>query len=240
MKVNPSEAQGRSYDLCVVGAGPAGIIVALEYQALQPKSSILLIEYGIGNGVARNQLDDTINVVESLNHHLPYDCTNKGMGGSSASWGGRCVMYDEIDFMPRKILGGQCTWNTRLFQETKKYAGKTAEYFECGEPQFNVNDIPSFAGSRIAEGFQSGEVTDSVVERYSKPTRFGQRYRSEIELSPTIHLLTGWEVFSIEVSAPGAVSKIEIRDFARRRDRPRLARAMWCWPRERRRQRDCC
>ncbi len=215
MKVNLTEAQEHSYDLCIVGAGPAGIIVALEYQTLQPRSSVLLIEYGIGHGVSRNQLDDTVNVVESLNHHLPYECTNKGMGGSSASWGGRCVIYDEIDFMPREILGGQCTWNKGLFHETKRHAAKAAEYFECGEPRFNLDEIPSFAGSRIAEGFQSGAVTDSVVERYSKPTRFGQRYRSVIDLSPTIHLLTGWEAFSIEAPPLGTASKIEIRDFLR-------------------------
>ena len=68
--------------------------------------------------VPRNPLDDSIKIVETQNHHLPYECTNKGLGGSTATWGGRCVMYDEIDFMPRKILDGQCTWDIALFHES--------------------------------------------------------------------------------------------------------------------------
>ena len=101
-------------------------------------------------------------------------------------------MYDEIDFLPRKILAGQCTWNIALLQESRRHASQTAEYFECGEAKFNLNEIPAFAGSHIAERFQAGAVTDSTLERYSMPTRFGKRYRAQIDASPAIHLLAGW------------------------------------------------
>ena len=217
MKVSVEQVQHTTYDLCIVGTGPAGIIVALEYQKLQPKHSILLIEYGPDRTPPRNRLDDSINIVNPKNHHPPYECTNKGLGGSSASWGGRCVMYDEIDFKPRQILAGQCTWNTALFHECRAYAQPAAEYFECGEAIFDSNQIPAFAGSRIAEGFQPGEVTDSIIERYSLPTRFGEHYRAEINSSPTIHLLAGWEVFSLELSPDGALAEVAMRDFSRMR-----------------------
>jgi choline dehydrogenase-like flavoprotein len=219
MRVGVENAEQVTYDLCIVGTGPAGIILALEYQKLQPKHKILLIEYGTGGATPRNRLDDSINIVETKNHHLPYECTNKGFGGSSASWGGRCVMYDEIDFKQRKILDGQCTWDYAIFDESRRHANRAAEYFECGEARFNLNEIPAFAGSHIAEGFQNGAVTDSVIERYSLPTRFGERYRAEIESSPVIHLLAGWEVFSLGTpSADGTISEIGIRDFSRARN----------------------
>jgi choline dehydrogenase-like flavoprotein len=216
MRISVEKAELETYDLCIVGTGPAGIILALEYQKLQPKHRILLIEYGTAGAAPRNRLDDSIKIVETKNHHLPYECTNKGLGGSSASWGGRCVMYDEIDFLPRKILEGQCTWNITLFHECRRYANQAAEYFECGDARFNLNEIPDFAGSHMAEGFQSGEVTDSTIERWSMPTRFGERYRAEIDSSSTIHLLAGWEVFSFVVSPQGAtISEVCIRDFSR-------------------------
>lgn len=218
MRIDVEKAERVPYDLCVIGAGPAGIILALEYQKLRPEDRILLIEYGVDKGPARNALDDAIKVVEGANHHKPYECTNKGFGGSSASWGGRCVMYDEADFLPRKILEGQCTWDANLWYEARLHAKTAAAYFECGEPQFNVNEIPEFAGTTIAEGFQAGEVTDTTVERYSMPTRFGPRYRAEVEASRHIHLLTGWEAHRLE-SAPadGSITEIGIRDFARER-----------------------
>ncbi len=225
MRVRVETAEQETYDLCIVGTGPAGIILALEYQKIRPNKRVLLIEYGQNRGPVKNQLDDSINVIETLNHHLPYECTNKGLGGSSASWGGRCVMYDEIDFMQRNILDGQCTWNLALFNESRKHASRAADYFECGNAQFDLNEIQSFAGTSIADNFQTGEVTDSVIERWSMPTRFGERYSSQIDSSQTIHLLTGWETFSFGVSGvDGAVSEIGIRDFLRERRAKIVAR----------------
>ncbi len=225
MRIGVEQAQQGAYDLCIAGAGPAGIILALEYQKLRPNDRVLLIEYGDGNGGSHNHLDDSIRIMQTTNHHLPYECTNKGLGGSSATWGGRCVMYDEIDFMRRQILDGQCTWNISLFHECREYANRAAEYFECGDGRFSLNDIPSFAGSRIAENFRSGDVSDTTIERWSMPTRFGRRYRTQINSSNAIHLLTGWEAYSFEMSpANGSVSKLGIRDFSRARNEKITAR----------------
>jgi hypothetical protein len=218
MNVGVETAEREIYDLCIVGTGPAGIIIALEYQKLQPANHVLLIEYGTNSVALRNSLDDSIKVANERNHHPPYECTNKGLGGSSASWGGRCVMYDEIDFMQRPILEGQSTWDVGLFRECGRYINRAAEYFECGEGIFNLNEIPLLAGSRIAQGFQNGSVTDSVIERWSMPTRFGVRYRGQLDSSPTIHLLEGWE--ACWLGAPKedeCVRELTIRDVPRAR-----------------------
>jgi len=215
MKVTVEQAKQETYDLCIAGAGPAGIVLALEYQKRQPQHRILLIEYGTGCPAGRNRLDDSITVVETQNHHLPYECTNKGLGGSSASWGGRCVMYDAIDFMPRKILDGKCTWNLALFRDVRRHANRAAKYFECGDARFNLDDMPDFAGTPIAEGFKNGPVTDTTLERWSMPTRFWPRYRQQIDACPNLHVLAGWEVFSFEMSPnDGAVATVCLRSFS--------------------------
>ena len=225
MKVEVTTAGRTTYDLCIIGTGPAGIILALEYQKLQPEHRVLLIEYGPEQRPATNKLDDSIRVTNPVNHHLPYECTNKGLGGSSATWGGRCVMYDPVDFMPREILAGQCTWNLSLFHEARRYAKKAAEYFECGEDRFDLSEIPAFANARIAEGFCSGDVTDSVIERWSMPTRFGERYGPQINSSTNLHLLAGWEACSFKTSPEsGSVSEVVIRDGSRTRQAKITAR----------------
>jgi hypothetical protein len=225
MIIGVEQAERETYDLCIVGAGPAGIIVALEYQKLQPQHRILLIEFGFDAMTSRNRLDDSIKVRDTSNHHSPYDCTKKGLGGSSATWGGRCAMYDEIDFLPRRILDGQCTWDIALFNESRQYVNEAANYFECGEGRFNLNEIPSFAGSHIAEHFESGDVSDSTIERWSMPTRFGERYRPLLDSSSTIHLLTGWEVFSFRMRpVGGTVSAVDVRNFSGQRHAKIIAR----------------
>ena len=227
MNVDIEKAGREAYDLCIVGTGPAGIILALEYQKLQPHHRILLIEYGMDGTPPRNALDDSIKIIGTQNHHLPYECTNKGLGGSSASWGGRCVMYDEIDFKPRKILDGQCTWNIALLHEARRYADRAAEYFHCGDGKFNLAEIPGLGGSHIAEHFKNGDVTDSVIERWSLPTRFGKSYRVQIEASTAIHLLTGWEASTLGTRAEdGSVTEVGLRDFSRTRTEKITARKM--------------
>lgn len=201
------------FDLCIIGTGPAGIITALEYSKLNPSKTIILIEYG-KPGLLKNKLDDSIKISDYSNHHPVYECTNKEFGGTSKTWGGRCVMYDDVDFIDRPILNGGCTWDLVLFNEVKQYLSQTAEYFECGEAKFDLNEIDEFKKTRIADSFEAGDVTDSAVERWSMPTRFGARYRETIGACKNITLLEGYEARSFGMpNDNGDVSSLELVDW---------------------------
>lgn len=207
------KASQQMYEVCVVGSGPAGIIFVLEYSRLNPNHNILLVEYGYKGLNGTNTLDETIEVHNTINHHSPYECTNKGFGGTSATWGGRCVMYDRVDFRDRPIIRGGCTWDMDLFDEINEYKQLAASYFECGNPVFNLNEVPSLQEETIAEGFKDGLVTNSKVERWSMPTRFGFRYAKEILGRPNVTIVQGAEArdFSL-LTREGNVSSLQIRN----------------------------
>jgi len=58
--------------LQIVGTGPAGIIIlALEYQQLQPKHTILLIEYGTDSGCIEKFGWTIPSNIETKNPHSP-------------------------------------------------------------------------------------------------------------------------------------------------------------------------
>lgn len=197
MTISFTEAARTGFDLCIVGSGPAGIILALETARLNPGWRILLVEFGQLRGTGKNRLDDTIRITNPVNHHPPYECTNKGLGGSSRTWGGRCVMYDEVDFLPRPVLQGQCTWDQSFLAAVREHTPRAADYFECGRGAFDLRDLPGLAPGPIAEGFKSDIVSDTVVERWSMPTRFHQRYGAELNAATNVHVLAGCRVVKI-------------------------------------------
>lgn len=209
---NISQFEDIEYDLCVVGSGPIGMIVALEYARHNLSSQVILIEYGEEKEKDKNQLDDSIRITNPINHHQPYDCTNKGLGGTSMTWGGRCVMYDEIDFIDRPILKGGCTWDVQVLKDCEPFINRATDYFECGASPFNLRGTQPWGGQRIAEGFVEGEVLDSVVERWSMPTRFGSRYRNELAASQNLHIIMGTEARNLGVPLEdGTIETMELR-----------------------------
>ena len=88
------------FDICVVGSGPAGSVLAVELSR-KYKYSVLLIDVGLDKSI-----------------HHPYfglDKINCGkhtygigrafqFGGSSNLWSGKVSPLDEIDFIPRDWL----------------------------------------------------------------------------------------------------------------------------------------
>jgi choline dehydrogenase-like flavoprotein len=105
MHIDSSEiASGSSLtaDVAVVGAGPAGIVVALELA--RSGHRVLLIDSGGHSRRAETQrLGDLAGRDRA---HVPMSlATSRQLGGASNLWGGRCVPFDPVDFAPREIVG---------------------------------------------------------------------------------------------------------------------------------------
>src|SRR5438094_2234238 len=81
-------------DLCVVGAGPAGIALAREF--LGSSTEVLLLDSG---GLRRDRELDALNETENvgLEHHSE-DGRLRRFGGASWLWAGLCVPFADIDF----------------------------------------------------------------------------------------------------------------------------------------------
>lgn len=200
-------------EVAVVGAGPAGIVVALEL-ARAGHRVVLLESGGEGYDERAQRLGD---LAEEDPLHVSAELSmRRSVGGSSNLWGGRCVPFDPIDFEPRPIVGAT-RWPVS-YAEVAPYLQRACDWCRCGDAVFEAEAVPELAGRTIVPGFRDGEVRAGELERWSLPTNFGRVYGAELHGSPFLRLETGLTVTEIVPGAepaPGGGRRVE-RLLARR------------------------
>lgn len=171
--------------LVVVGAGPAGIVTALE--ASRRGVDVILIE--TGNRKPRSDYQRL-----SMAHrthpdiHAPVELTvSRQIGGTSAIWGGRCVPYDRVDFVERDIAPDSA-WPLS-YQDVQTYFGRACDWMLCGRPAFDVSELDHLPAQMIL-GAPEGIVSTSTLERWSLPTDFGRVYFEELRVSTSLRVIT--------------------------------------------------
>jgi choline dehydrogenase-like flavoprotein len=173
-------------ELAVVGAGPAGIVVALE--AARQGLSVVLLESG------KRSFDPGVQELSEAaewdrHRHAPVSLTvRRQVGGTSVIWGGRCVPYDPVDFAPRSTPEAPA-WPID-YKEIEGYFQRACDWMLCGRAAFSTSQLPHLP-SGIVPGFVDGGVLGSTLERWSMPTDFGRTYQDRLERSPRVRLLTG-------------------------------------------------
>jgi hypothetical protein len=172
-------------DVAVVGAGPAGIVVALEL-ARAGRRVLLIDSGGESRQTATQQLGELVG--EDPAHVSMSLATSRQIGGASNLWGGRCVPFDPIDFEPRAIVGAP-TWPVS-YEELQPYFQRACDWCVCGEAAFDAHDVPGLAERSLVPGFPDGRIRASSLERWSLPTNFGREYRSALEDTPGLTLVT--------------------------------------------------
>lgn len=175
-----------SAHLVVVGAGPAGIVTALE--VAEAGFDVLLVESGGSGYDAETQaLGDAAAWDRTL--HAPMSiATRRQIGGASAIWGGRCVPYDPVDFDHRPWVTDS-GWPVS-YEELAPYFQRACDWLVCGRAVFDATQTGCLPQS-IVPGLRNDEVRTSALERWSLPTQFGREYVDRLRDSPRLRLVTG-------------------------------------------------
>lgn len=186
-------------DLCIVGAGAAGIAIALQF--LGSTTSVLLLEAG---GLVADPANQAIyeGEVADLRLHAPaHTYRERRLGGTTTLWGGRCIPFDPIDFEKRDYMPGS-GWPFGL-DTLLPYYPRANAICEAGEYAYLAPEAFARGMRPIIQGFPEGDFTTDGLERFSCPTDFGQRYRHKLAEAANVRLLLNANCTEIQTGAEG-------------------------------------
>ncbi|HID83371.1 MAG TPA: GMC family oxidoreductase [Chromatiales bacterium] len=179
----PSSGSTSGYDACIVGAGVAGITLAIKLGKAGKK--VALLEAG---GLEFTEQSQDVYAGKSTDIEYSQNlqaCRLRFFGGTSNHWGGTSIPYSEVDFVERDFFGLP-GWPIPKSELDK--------YLEESKDTLDIN------------GFTPLEIPDWDSELFNplasatSPTRFGQKYQKELEESKNIDLFINANLTDIQLS----------------------------------------
>ncbi len=182
-------------DICIVGAGAAGIALALQFAASDLR--VCLLESGGLDAASATQALAEGDSVGTL--YSPLDTLQlRFFGGNTNAWGGWFRGFDDIDFRQRGWVDDS-GWP---FAERAlaPYLERVHALCEVPSCDYAVPSIASIAdlSARLIP-FDPARL-ETVLYRFSAPTRFGQVYRQAIETSRTVKCLLNAHALKVETT----------------------------------------
>jgi len=199
-------------DICIIGAGAAGI--TLGHALINSGLSVTILESGGEQPDAAtldlNELDVNEDIganVTGKRFNPNLRCRQRHFGGTTNHWTGWCRPLDEIDFVERDWIPGSGWPISR--KELDPYYDAAASYCDLSKPVFDVaqsglNNLPDYMPAKLESMFWS----------FSSPTRFGPKYRAELEGAKNTTVLLNANVVDIVTgSAESSVSALTVRSL---------------------------
>ncbi|RAR52629.1 choline dehydrogenase-like flavoprotein [Paraburkholderia unamae] len=163
-------------DLCIVGAGAAGITLALALEA----SGLDVIVLESGGDAPEPATQDLYagTVADARLHPPPESYRVRRFGGSTTLWGGRCMPLDAHDFDARAHIA-HSGWPIAFADVLRHYPQANA-LCEAGDFAYTAESALAAPLRPMIGGFASEAFSTHTLERFSCPTDFGQRYRARL------------------------------------------------------------
>jgi choline dehydrogenase-like flavoprotein len=201
-------------DVCIVGAGAAGIALAREFVGTG-RSVLLLESGGLGPDPATQSLYEG-EVADPRLHSPLHRYRQRRFGGSTTIWGGRCVPFDPIDFERRDYVP-HSGWPLG-YEDLLPYYERSSEICEAGEFAYAVDTAFESEVPPLIAGFRSDRVTTHTLERFSCPTDFGKRYGHRLRAAADVRVLLHANCTELRTSEDGShVSGVAVRTLGGKR-----------------------
>jgi choline dehydrogenase-like flavoprotein len=181
-------------DLCIVGAGAAGISIALEW--VNSPFKVLLLE---GGGFDFDpEMQDLYRGEIVGQPYFPLEAARLHyFGGSTGHWAGFCSTYDAIDFEKRSWVP-HSGWPIRR-EELDPFYARAHRILDLGPYDY---DAMAWArrDKELALLALEPNLFWTKMWQFSPPTRFGTKYRDAIVNARNVHLYTHANVCEVQAN----------------------------------------
>ncbi|MGB4842851.1 MAG: GMC family oxidoreductase [Ferruginibacter sp.] len=195
-------------DICIIGAGAAGISIALEFE--NTASKIILLEGGGFN------YDDRVQELYNgkLTGHPYYPMKASRLhyfGGSTGHWGGMCSTFDDIDFVKRDWVENS-GWPIKR-EDIAAHYPKACSILDLGpcewDKEYWLKKNPDFHSLSLDD-----KVIWTKMWQFSPPTRFGSKYKDAIVNAKNIHLYTYANVVDINATENiNSIQQVTVKNY---------------------------
>ena len=191
-------------DVCIIGAGAAGIAIARELAGT--KLDVIVLESGL-----ETREEDTQDLYDGTLRGAPQfpllTSRLRYLGGTTNHWAGMCRPLDPIDFEHRSWVP-HSGWpiSRAMLDPYYRRAHQVCELgpFDYGpETWGDLVDLPT--------DLPEDDLVLKLLQ-YSTPTRFGSRYRSELADAPNIRLFLHANAYELVPAPHGrTIERVEVR-----------------------------
>ncbi len=195
------DGQRLEAEVCIVGAGAAGITLALELEAAGRR--VLLVESG---GLEPEEAVQSLYDLESVGYpqRPNYMSRARYFGGSCNLWAGRCMRFQHQDFTARAWVPGS-GWPIPPGEVLRHYA-KAAAILGLGSvAEFELASHDRRLSAAERDLLAGPDVVPTLSLWAPKPKRFGRTERRRLQRAAGVQLLLHASVTRIELDDHGSV-----------------------------------
>jgi len=196
-------------DICIIGAGAAGISLALEW--INTGQKVILLEGGGFEYEAKMQ--DLYRGKTTGQRYYPLESARLHyFGGTTGHWAGFCSPLDPIDFKKRDWVP-HSGWPIQR-EDLDLFYARAQKNLELGPYQYSDEYYEKRDPLLKPLPFDKNAVYNKMWQ-FSPPTRFGTKYRSPIINASNIYLYTYANVTAITGNDNLSVIKeVTVKNFA--------------------------
>ncbi len=168
-------------DLCIVGAGPAGITIAERLRS--SGVAVLILESGGVNLQLRTQKLYRGEVLGDPYFRLDA-CRWRVFGGGSIRWGGWCRPLNDVDYARRDWFP-HSGWPISA-QSLMPFSAEAARLLELPNARF---DLDAWRERLPAKVDFDGSDFENILFQHSPETNFGEKYRADLSGALNIRVI---------------------------------------------------